>query len=138
MQGLRRAFDEEYANAGFTWGEVKAALNGVFDHLHIYVINSSSDEVLDYAKYEREGVGLTAIAVGGLSLSRGFSGRLRESYIVSTDTDLNDRNFDLISEHWRNGFGGRSEEPINVSSLFVQRAKPSNAPPSWPVVAVDR
>lgn len=225
MQGLRRAFNEEYANAGFTWGEVKAELDGVFDHLHIYVINSSSDEVLDYAKYEREGVGLTAIAVGGLSLSRGltieglmvsymyrntqmydtlmqmgrwfgyrpgyedlcrvhlsrdsvnwyahiadaaeeltqqvkrmrrdklspkdfglyvrshpdsllitannkmrsgqevtveqsFSGRLRESYIVSTDTDLNDRNFSLISEHWRNGFGGRPEEPTQKGFMF--------------------
>ncbi len=189
------------------------------------VINSSSDEVLDYANYEREGVGLTEIEVGGLSLSRGltieglmisymyrntqmydtlmqmgrwfgyrpgyedlcrvhlsrdsvnwyahiadaaeeltqqvkrmrrdklspkdfglyvrshpdsllitannkmrsgqevtveqsFSGRLRESYIVSTDTDLNDRNFDLISEHWRNGFGGRSEEPTQKGFMF--------------------
>lgn len=225
MQGLKQAFDAEYAGAGFTWPEVKAALNGVFDHLHLYVINSKSDEVLDYTRYEKEGVGLTAIAVGGLSLSRGltiegltvsymyrntkmydtlmqmgrwfgyrpgfedlcrvhlsrdsinwyshiaeaaeeltqqvkrmrrdglspidfglyvrshpdsllitatnkmrsgqevaveqsFSGRLRESYIVSTDADVNARNFDLIAEHWRGGFGGRPEEATEKGVIF--------------------
>ncbi|WP_186398156.1 Z1 domain-containing protein [Stappia sp. P2PMeth1] len=225
MQGLKQAFDTEYAGAGFTWPEVKAALNGVFDHLHLYVINSKSDEVLDYTRYEKEGVGLTAIAIGGLSLSRGltiegltvsymyrntkmydtlmqmgrwfgyrpgfedlcrvhlsrdsinwyshiaeaaeelsqqvkrmrrdglspidfglyvrshpdsllitaankmrsgqevtveqtFSGRLRESYIVSTDPDVNARNFDLIAEHWRGGFGGRPEETTEKGVIF--------------------
>lgn len=73
MQDLKEAFETEYADVGFAWTEVKAALNGVFDHLHLYVINSKSDEVLDYARYEKEGVGLTAIAVGGLSLSRGLT-----------------------------------------------------------------
>lgn len=73
MQGLKHAFDAEYADAGFTWVEVKAALSGVFEHLHLYVINSKSDEVLDYARYAKEGVGLTAVAVGGLSLSRGLT-----------------------------------------------------------------
>lgn len=73
MQGLKHAFDAEYADAGFTWAEVKTALSGVFEHLHLYVINSKSDEVLDYARYAKEGVGLTAVAVGGLSLSRGLT-----------------------------------------------------------------
>lgn len=73
MQGLKHAFDAEYANAGFSWTEVKTALNGVFERLHLYVINSKSDEVLDYTRYEKEGVGLTAIAIGGLSLSRGLT-----------------------------------------------------------------
>ncbi len=225
MQGLKTAFDSEYADAGFTWPEVKGALNEVFDHLHLYVINSKSDEVLDYKRYEKEGVGLTAIAVGGLSLSRGltiegltvsymyrntkmydtlmqmgrwfgyrpgyedlcrvhlsrdsinwyshiaeaseeliqqikrmrrdglspkdfglyvrshpdsllitaankmrsgqevtveqsFSGRLRESYVVSTDPDVNARNFDLIAEHWRGGFGGRSAEDTGKGLIF--------------------
>lgn len=225
MQGLKEAFDAEYADAGFTWAEVKAALNGVFEHLHLYVINSKSDEVLDYARYEKEGVGLTAVAVGGLSLSRGltiegltvsymyrntkmydtlmqmgrwfgyrpgfedlcrvhlsrdsinwyshiadaaeelvqqvkrmrrdrlspkdfglyvrshpdsllitaankmrsgqevtveqsFSGRLRESYIVSTDPDVNAKNFELIADHWRSGFGGRSEESTEKGVIF--------------------
>jgi hypothetical protein len=225
MQGLKRAFDVEYAGAGFTWEQVKTALDGVFEHLHLFVINSKSDEVLDYSKYEKDGVGLTAIAVGGLSLSRGltiegltvsymyrntkmydtlmqmgrwfgyrpgfedlcrvhlsrdsinwyshiaeaaeeltqqvkrmrrdglsptdfglyvrshpdsllitaankmrsgqevtveqsFSGRLRESYIVSTDADVNTRNFGLIAEHWRNGFGGRAEESTEKGLIF--------------------
>jgi hypothetical protein len=225
MQRLKQAFDAEYADAGFNWAEVKTALNSVFDHLHIYVINSKSDEVLDYTRYEKEGIGLTAIAVGGLSLSRGltiegltvsymyrntkmsdtlmqmgrwfgyrpgfedlcrvhlsrdsinwyshiaeaaeeliqqvkrmrrdglspkdfglyvrshpdsllitaankmrnsqkvtveqsFSGRLRESYVVSIDPELNGRNFDLIAEHWRNGFGGRPEEDTGKGLIF--------------------
>ncbi|MFA7556764.1 MAG: Z1 domain-containing protein [Hydrogenophaga sp.] len=225
MQGLKEAFDAEYADVGVTWAEVKAALNGVFEHLHLYVINSKSDEVLDYTRYEKEGIGLTAIAVGGLSLSRGltiegltvsymyrntkmydtlmqmgrwfgyrpgfedlcrvhlssdsinwyshiaeaaeelvhqvkrmrrdrlspkdfglyvrshpdsllitaankmrsgqeltveqsFSGRLRESCIVSTAPDVNARNFELIADHWRNGFGGRPEEPTEKGVIF--------------------
>lgn len=73
MQGLKNAFDAEYADAGYSWSAVKAALNGVFEHLRVFVINSKSDEVLDFSKYEKEGVGLTAIAVGGLSLSRGLT-----------------------------------------------------------------
>lgn len=225
MQGLKRAFDAEYADVGFTWPEVKAALNGVFEHLQLSVINSKSDEVLDYTRYEKEGVGLTAIAVGGLSLSRGltiegltvsymyrntqmydtlmqmgrwfgyrpgfedlcrvhlsrdsinwyshiahaaeeliqqvkrmrrdglspkdfglyvrshpdsllitaankmrfgeeitveqsFSGRLRESYIVSTDPEVNSRNFNLITERWQGGFGGKQAEPTEKGVIF--------------------
>jgi hypothetical protein len=225
MRGLKEAFDAEYADVGVTWAEVKAALSGVFEHLHLHVINSKSDEVLDYARYAKEGVGLTAVAVGGLSLSRGltiegltvsymyrntkmydtlmqmgrwfgyrpgfedlcrvhlsrdsinwyshiadaaeelvqqvkrmrrdrlspkdfglyvrshpdsllitaankmrsgeevtveqsFSGRLRESFIVSTDPDVNARNFALIADHWRSGFGGRPEESTGKGVIF--------------------
>jgi hypothetical protein len=225
MQGLKHAFDAEYANTGFTWAEVKAALSTVFDHLRLFVINSKSDEVLDYARYGKEGVGLTVVAVGGLSLSRGltiegltvsymyrntrmydtlmqmgrwfgyrpgfedlcrvhlsrdsinwyahiadaaeelvqqvkrmrrdrlspkdfglyvrshpdcllitaankmrsghevkveqsFSGRLRESYIVSTAPDVNARNFALIADHWRTGFGGRVVEQTEKGFIF--------------------
>jgi len=73
MAALRKSYDEQYSNCGLTWDEVKAALWGVFDHLRPFVVNSKSDEVLDYKKYERDGVGLTAIAIGGLSLSRGLT-----------------------------------------------------------------
>lgn len=73
MQELKQAFDAEYADVGVSWTEIKIHLNGVFDHLHPYVINSKSDEALDYTRYEKEGIGLTAIAVGGLSLSRGLT-----------------------------------------------------------------
>lgn len=225
MQGLKDAFSAEYAGAEFTWEEVKSALRGVFDHLHLYVINSKSDEVLDYSRYEKDGIGLTAIAIGGLSLSRGltiegltvsymyrntkmydtlmqmgrwfgyrlgfedlcrvhlsldsinwyshiaeaseelvqqvkrmrrdgfspvdfglyvlshpdrllitaankmrtgqeftveqsFSGRLRESYIVSTDPDVNSRNFKLISDYWLNGFGGHQGVKTGKGLIF--------------------
>ncbi|WP_422102625.1 Z1 domain-containing protein [Vreelandella sp.] len=225
MQGLKQAFDAEHADAGFTWAEVKSALISVFKNLHLYVINSKSDEALDYTRYEKEGIGLTAVAVGGLSLSRGltiegltvsymyrntkmydtlmqmgrwfgyrlgfedlcrvhlshdsinwyshiaeaseelvqqvkrmrrdrlspsefgfyvrshpdrllitaankmrsgqketveqsFSGRLRESYIVSTARDVNAKNFALIADHWRNGFGGRPEESTRKGIIF--------------------
>lgn len=239
MRRLKEAFDAEFINAGHTWSEVKKALNGVFEHLRIYVINSKSDEVLDYTRYEKEGVGLTAIAVGGLSLSRGltiegltvsymyrntkmydtlmqmgrwfgyrpgfedlcrvhlsrdsinwyshiaeaaeeltqqvkrmrrdglsprdfglyvrshpdsllitaankmrageeitveqsFSGRLRESYVVSTDLEVNRRNFSLIAEFWRGGFGGQEGEatakgliyrdvPITIAETLLNR-----------------
>lgn len=73
MVKLKAAFDGEFAGSGFSWGEVKRALGGVFEHLRPYVVNSKSDEVLDYAKYTRDGIGLTAIAIGGLSLSRGLT-----------------------------------------------------------------
>lgn len=225
MQGLKRAFEIEFANSGFEWPDVKAALNGAFDHLRLYVINSKSDEVLDYGKYEKEGIGLTAIAVGGLSLSRGltieglttsymyrntkmydtlmqmgrwfgyrpgfedlcrvylsrdsinwyahiaqaaeeltqqvkrmrrdglsprdfglyvlshpdsllitaankmrtgqeitvqqsFSGRLRESYVVSADPAVNQANFELIQEQWKAGFGGHEEENTSKGAIF--------------------
>src|SRR5258708_36181377 len=73
MQGLRQAFDDQFAKPEFAWSDVKEALNSVFDNLYLYVINSKSDEVLDYGRYESSGIGLTAIAVGGLSLSRGLT-----------------------------------------------------------------
>lgn len=73
MQMLEEVYRSEFSGCGFSWSEVKQALWGVFDHLHTYVINSKSDEALDYKKYEDDGVGLTAIAVGGLSLSRGLT-----------------------------------------------------------------
>lgn len=225
MRDLKQAFEDEYSGAGFSWEEVKAALDGVFEHLHLYVINSKSDEVLDYSKYEREGVGLTAIAIGGLSLSRGltiegltvsymyrntkmydtlmqmgrwfgyrpgfedlcrvhlsrdsinwyshialaadeltqqvkrmrrdglsprqfglyvlahpdsllitatnkmrasekvmlrqnFSGKVLESYVVSTNTKVNEANFSLIDKAWRAGFGGREPEDTGKGLIF--------------------
>src|SRR3546814_3520778 len=73
MRGLKVAYDTQYATCGFTWAEVRKALFSTFDHLRLYVVNSKSDERLDYKKYEKEGAGLTAIAIGGLSLSRGLT-----------------------------------------------------------------
>lgn len=73
MKGLRAAYDARYAHCGLSWPQVRTALYGVFEHLRLYVVNSKSDEPLDYKKYEKEGIGLTAVAIGGLSLSRGLT-----------------------------------------------------------------
>lgn len=73
MKALRTVFDEVYADCGFSWDQAKAALFGAFEHLRLFVINSKTDDVLDFRKYEKDGIGLTAIAIGGLSLSRGLT-----------------------------------------------------------------
>lgn len=73
MKALRAVFDEEYADCGLSWDEVKSALFGAFEHLRLFVVNSKTDEALDFKKYEKDGIGLTAIAIGGLSLSRGLT-----------------------------------------------------------------
>lgn len=73
MRALKSAFDEEFEDCEIGWGEVKSALYRVFDNLRLFVVNSKSDEALDYSKYEKSGDGLTAIAIGGLSLSRGLT-----------------------------------------------------------------
>ena len=73
MISLKACLDEEFADCGFEWPDIKVALNGVFDNLRTFVVNSKSDEALDYKKYERDGNSLTAIAIGGLSLSRGLT-----------------------------------------------------------------
>lgn len=73
MKRLRAVYDAQYSNAGVSWDQVKSALNTAFDQLRLYVINSKTDDVLDFKKYERDGIGLTAIAIGGLSLSRGLT-----------------------------------------------------------------
>jgi hypothetical protein len=73
MQALRDVFDDRYADCGFTWDEVRGALWTAFDGLRLYVVNSKSDEALDYRRYEKDGHSLTALAVGGLSLSRGLT-----------------------------------------------------------------
>ena len=73
MRRLKDIFLTDFADSGFEWQELKSALPGAFDNLRLFVVNSRSDEALDYKKYEKGGNGLTAIAVGGLSLSRGLT-----------------------------------------------------------------
>lgn len=225
MLKLKDVFENDFTESGFTWSQVKNSLWSVFDNLRIYVINSKTDEVLDYKKYEKDGHSLTAIAVGGLSLSRGltieglcvsymyrntkmydtlmqmgrwfgyrpdyedlcrvhlspdsidwyshiadaseelrqqikrmrreglsprqfglyvkahpdalmitaankkrntqafvvnyaFSNRLVESYLLPTDDTVNRKNVVLINEYWKNGFGGKVEEPTGKGWIF--------------------
>ncbi len=73
MGRMERMFHREFSDCGFSWADVKASLFATFDYLRIFLVNSKSDEALDFKKYEKDGVGLTAVAIGGLSLSRGLT-----------------------------------------------------------------
>ncbi|WP_068714064.1 Z1 domain-containing protein [Vibrio tritonius] len=73
MAQLKKVFESDFVDVGVSWEELKPALCDSADSIRTFVVNSKSDEPLDYKKYERDGHGLTAIAVGGLSLSRGLT-----------------------------------------------------------------
>lgn len=82
MYQLHTEFDEEFMSgkAGenmqgnpVTWQGVKRELPDVLDDMQFCVINSKSDEILDYKRAENDGDALTVVAVGGLSLSRGLT-----------------------------------------------------------------
>jgi len=75
LQALKFAYEREFLglSEAFSWTEVKKNLYGAFEHLQILVINSKSDQVLNYARFKKDGIGITVIAIGGLSLSRGLT-----------------------------------------------------------------
>ena len=73
MNQLKQVFEEDLFDANVSWEELKPTLYDAVESIRTFVVNSKSDEPLDYKKYERDGHGLTAIAVGGLSLSRGLT-----------------------------------------------------------------
>jgi len=73
MTRLKAAFERDYADVKTTWDEVLRHVADTLEAVKLFVINSKSDEVLDYAASERNGEALTAIAIGGLSLSRGLT-----------------------------------------------------------------
>jgi len=71
MQGLYRAFNY-YRDIGVTedWGEVADVLHDAASPIRVVEINSASAGTLDYSEYPN---GLSVIAVGGFSLSRGLT-----------------------------------------------------------------
>lgn len=73
MTALKEAFDSDFSHCEFEWEAVKEALYSAFEHLRVFVINSKSQETLNFKEYEKDGHGLAAIAIGGLSLSRGLT-----------------------------------------------------------------
>ena len=73
MARIEHMFHEQFSDCRFDWTDVKTSLFATFEHLRIFLVNSRSDEALDFKKYEKDGVSLTAIAIGGLSLSRGIT-----------------------------------------------------------------
>ena len=103
MVALQNAFNKDYTNCKFGWPEVKRDLWGVVENLRIFVVNSKSDEALDFRKHGMDGIGLTAIAIGGLSLSRGLTIEgLTVSYMYR-----NTRMYDTLMQMGR-WFGYRS------------------------------
>jgi len=73
MEQLKEVLESKFGDADVAWEKLKPELYDSIDSIRTFVVNSKSDEPLDYKKYERDGHGLTAIAVGGLSLSRGLT-----------------------------------------------------------------
>ncbi len=73
MKSIRDVFEQDFSECEFDWATVKSQIFSATDSIRTFVVNSKSDEVLDYKKYEKDGTGLTAVAVGGLSLSRGLT-----------------------------------------------------------------
>jgi len=73
MKALKSAFDKFYSEIEENWEDVQKKLAEALDSIRVYVINGKSDEALDYKKASDSRESLTAIAVGGLSLSRGLT-----------------------------------------------------------------
>lgn len=73
MQDLKATYDEEFSALNEQWPGIQKVLSGAIDAIKVYVVNSKSDEALDYKKVEDSNESLTALAIGGLSLSRGLT-----------------------------------------------------------------
>ena len=68
---LKRCWEEEYRDAWPDWNDIREKLLAVVASATVVAINSSSPESLEY---DADGEnGLTVIAVGGFSLSRGLT-----------------------------------------------------------------
>lgn len=73
MQALKAAYDDEFSALEEKWPEIQKVLSGAIDAIKVYVVNSKSDDALDYKKAANSNESLTALAIGGLSLSRGLT-----------------------------------------------------------------
>ena len=73
ISDLKNSYDDEFSDLDEKWPEIQKVLSRSADAVKIYVINSKSDEALDYKKAEGSNESLTALAIGGLSLSRGLT-----------------------------------------------------------------
>ena len=73
----RHRFDEYYPE----WEELRDQLVTIFSYapkdyvrgVEVFTVNSESQVPLDYSEYSRRGLGLTAVVIGGFSLSRGLT-----------------------------------------------------------------
>lgn len=80
---MEKLYDQEYRDAaGLSWEQIKSKLLDAITKIQVELVNqkNSSKNVLDYKAYKD---GLSVIAVGGLSLSRGLTLEgLSISYVV--------------------------------------------------------
>ncbi len=77
---LKKTYDDKFASDDHSWSEIQRVLFQSIEPIKTYMINSSSNDTLDYKRREDAGESLTVIAVGGLILSRGLT---LEGLIVS-------------------------------------------------------
>lgn len=73
IQDLKDTFDAEFEQCGMSWPDVLAGLHEAAASVRTAVVNSKSDEGLNYAESADRGQALNVIAIGGLSLSRGLT-----------------------------------------------------------------
>ena len=71
LAALREVWLGEYAESGFDWPAVQERLNEAAAPVRVVEVNSRSAGTLDYAAHEE--TGLSVVAVGGFSLSRGLT-----------------------------------------------------------------
>ena len=103
IKNLKSVYKEVYPDCEISWENIKSALHEATSSIRLFLINSKSDEKLDYGKYESNTSGLTAIAIGGISLSRGLTLEgLCVSYIYR-----NTRTYDTLMQMGR-WFGYRT------------------------------
>jgi hypothetical protein len=73
VQNLKTLFNQEYSDAGFDWSVVLPSMGAAVDEIKTFMVNSQSEDRLDYSEYDKNNESVTAIAIGGLSLSRGLT-----------------------------------------------------------------
>lgn len=73
LRDLRATWEKEFAGGEENWPEIQAELHGAASSIRTVVVNSKSDEGLNYAEHSERGEALNVIAIGGLSLSRGLT-----------------------------------------------------------------
>lgn len=71
FNSLHATWEQKYSSAQHEWAHIQAVLNEAIGPISVRTINNKSSDSLDYKTYKNEG--LHVIAVGGLSLSRGFT-----------------------------------------------------------------
>ncbi|HFF9005231.1 Z1 domain-containing protein [Clostridium perfringens] len=71
IKSLKYAYDKQYSNCEFTWGKIQKQLAKSIIPVKVFIVNQKSKVKLNYEENDKDG--LRAIAIGGLSLSRGLT-----------------------------------------------------------------